>query len=116
MFLAINDINDYVTVRILARSRSSRPFKLLGDYTLKNPGWREETAGPADIEPMALGSLFKGFTDPWLEILIQGEGTCGGIDLAISSVASGEPLSTPSSPEVCLESEHLCAVDYFKRN
>lgn len=115
-FLSINDIHDYVTVRILARSKSSRPFQLLGEYTLKNPKWGEELAGPADIEPLCLGTMFQQFRDPWLEILIQGEGTCGGIDLAILSTGPGNPASNASPKEVCLESEHLCAVDYFQRN
>lgn len=115
VFMSVTDIRDRVDLKIFARSRSHNPFKKVYEGSVTNRTWGTEERGLADDEPMSLGSLFESFKDPWLEILIQGEGCCA-VDLAIQSVNSGNSPTPPQTSHQCIDGESLCGVDYFIRN
>lgn len=113
--LSVLDVRDRVNIKILARSRNGVPFRTVYTGEVVNKTWEQEKFGYADVEPMKLGNILHDFKDPWIEIIIQGEGCCH-IDLAIMSASSGNLSSVPSVSPVCADGENLCEVDYFKRN
>ncbi len=115
VFLSVTDIRDRVSIKIFARSRNQAPFLKVYEGEVVNRTWGQADKGLADGEPIPLGTIFSKFHDPWLEIIVQGEGSCA-IDLAIQSANSGNSASQPSPSTLCLDGETLCEVDYFKRN
>lgn len=113
-YLSITDVRDKVDVEIFARSRVEDDFRRVAETKVVNPTWREEKRGLADAGVICLGAILRDFKDPWVEILIKGQGACM-VDFAIKSGSSGQPGETPTVSQ-CKAGESLCQINYFIRN
>ncbi len=113
-FLLLSNIRDKVDISISARSNARDEFVECYAGTFTNDTWLG-TEGYADSDPIGLGPIFTRFKEPWLQILIQGTGSCV-VDLAISNPDGGQPTKSPVSIVECLTGEKLCQFDIFKRS
>jgi len=113
VYLSLLNIRDKVDVVISARDRMDAEFKVVYTGTITNPRWGVD-GGYADAELISLGTRFKEFKKPWIQILVQGTGSCI-VDLAIGGTASGSPTEQSSGKEVCVQPETICQFDPFKR-
>ena len=109
-YLSLTGIRDKTSIEIYARSNGKDPFKQVYSNTFTNATW--ETSGYADAEPLTLGSIFRDFKSPWIQILIKGTGSAV-VDLAIGGLGSGKSGTAP--PNTCLQGNLLCQYDPFMR-
>ena len=111
-YLNIANIRKSVNVTVSARERDSDPFKEFWSGTIYNETWNT-LDGAAESPPIPLGTRLAQYTGPWIQILIQGEGSCS-VDMAIAVSPSGSPPRA-NAPK-CIPGERLCTFDQFQRS
>lgn len=114
VYLLLADIRDRVDIKVHARSSTKAAFKEVYSGTFTNEGWGSFEGGYAASDPICLGDILSGFRGQWIEMVIQGEGSCI-VDAAIGSANGGNPNSKTSNKDVCLNPDSLCQFDIFKR-
>lgn len=114
VYLLLSDLRDRVDLKIHARSSTKANFKEVYSGSFTNDGWGSFEGGYAASEPVCLGELLSGMKGPWIEMIVQGVGSCI-VDVAIGSTNGGNPNSKTNNKDVCLSPDSLCQFDIFKR-
>lgn len=112
MFLRLQNVRESVSVKISARDHEAGKFKEIWQSDLCNPGWCEE-GKLANSRPLSLGSILSNFKGEWIQLLIEGVGSCT-VDIAIGDSTAGLK-SDQGSRVPCLDASE-CNYNIFARS
>jgi len=112
VFVRITGVQESVTVKVSARTRDSDLFRELTCHHLTNDSWCAEGL-ESDPPAICLGQILSGLRGEWVQLLIEGTGTCS-IDVAIGN-SSNELKPDHGSIIPCL-SGSVCNYTLFPRS
>lgn len=111
MYMLLQDVRDEVTVKVSVRDRENKPFRERWCRTIKNDDWCR-TGATADSEPIPMGKILDACKGPWIQLLIEGTGSCS-VDVAIGQ-SNSQLRSDQGTTVNCLQGSS-CTHNLFKR-